>query len=453
MWTPKLQPSAGPKYAALAQAIAQAVRAGELLPGTRLPPRRTVARRLKMNLSTVSKAYDLAAEMGVVAGEVGRGTFVRMSSVPERIPWPKTSGAGALDLSSNFPFPSVAREELSQTFTALESLPFSADLLRYHPSSAHPAHLAAGAAWMKSLGVEAAAERVLMTSGAIHGVFVSLLAVARPGDLVLLEELTSPAVIGACRTLGLRVIALPLDQHGVRAEALEAIATRERPKAMVLVPNLQNPTLGILPEDRRRQIAEIARKHNLIIIEDDVYGPLLKPAERPAPLAAFAPERTCFCTSLSKSVAPGLRVGFLLVPPSLRADTLNAIRVSTWMTSPLLGQIAANWILDGTAKKLVERQRAITLRRQTMARRILAGFDIITHDAGLHLLLRLPEPWRSEQFSTHMQQQGVAVLPSSEMSADPGGRQNLVRLSLCTVDTEEALQSALSSCRTVLLGG
>ncbi|HTN95607.1 MAG TPA: winged helix-turn-helix domain-containing protein, partial [Nordella sp.] len=109
----------------MAQAIAQAVRSGELLPGTRLPPRRAVAQRLKMNLSTVSKAYDLAAEMGVVAGEVGRGTFVRLQSIPERIPWPKTGGSGALDLSSNFPFPSVAREELDQAFTALGALPFS----------------------------------------------------------------------------------------------------------------------------------------------------------------------------------------------------------------------------------------------------------------------------------------------------------------------------------------
>ena len=443
----------GPKYAALAHAIAEAVRSGELLPGTRLPPQRTVAARLKLNLSTVSKAYELAAEMGAVAGEVGRGTFVRMLSVPERIPWPKTGGIGVLDLSSNFPFPSVAREELGSTFAALGSLPFSADLLRYHPSSAHPGHLAAGAAWMKHLGVETAAERILITSGAIHGVFVSLLAVARPGDLVLLEELGSPAIIGACRTLGLRVNALPLDAHGIRPDTLESLAVRERPKAIVVVPNLQNPTLGIMPPDRRRQIVEIARRHNFVIIEDEVYGPLLKPGERQTPLASLAPERTCFCTSLSKSVAPGLRVGFLLVPASLKADALNAIRVSTWMTSPLLGQIAANWILDGTAQKLAARQRMITEKRQKIARQIMGDFDIVTHDASLHLLLKLPEPWRAEQFAAHMLQQGVAVLPSSEMSADPGGRQNLVRLSLCTVDTETALQSALHSCRTVLLGG
>lgn len=95
----------------------------------------------------------------------------------------------------------------------------------------------------------------------------------------------------------------------------------------------------------------------------------------------------------------------------------------------------------------------MTRRRQDIARQILGEFDIVTDDVALHLLLKLPEPWRAEQFSAHMQQQGVAVLPSSEMSADPGGRQNVARLSLCTIDSETALQSALTVCRTVLRGG
>lgn len=453
MWTPEILPASGPKYVALAHAIAEAARSGTLLPGTRLPPRRALAVRLGMNLSTVSKAYDLAAEMGIVAGEVGRGTFVRMLSVPERMPWPKSGGVDALDMSSNFPFPSASNDELRLAFEALGSLPYSADLLRYHPNSAHPSHLAGGAAWVRNLGVETAPERLLITSGAIHGVFVSLLAVARPGDLVLLEELTSPALIGACRALGLRIGAVPLDAGGLRPDVLEAMVKRERPRALIVVPNLQNPTLATMPVERRGQIVEIARRFGIIIIEDDVYGPLLRQPERPAPLAAMAPERTCFCTSLSKSVAPGLRIGYLLMPASLRADALNAIRVSTWMTSPLLGQIAANWILDGTAGRLCERQRAMTRRRQDIARQVLGEFDIVTHDAALHLLLKLPEPWRAEQFSAHMQQQGVAVLPSSEMTADPGGRQNVVRLSLCTIDSETALQSALTVCRTVLRGG
>jgi DNA-binding transcriptional MocR family regulator len=452
MWVPDLGRDAGPKYVALANAIAEGARSGSLVPGTRLPPQRALATRLGMNLSTVSKAYDLAAEMGVVAGEVGRGTFVRMLSAPERIPWPKGAGGDGLDMSSNFPFPSMTSGELAESLQALASLPFSADLLKYHPNSAHPGHLAAGAAWMAGLGLETTGDRLLITSGAIHGIFVSLLATARPGDPIFLEEYTSPAIIGACRTLGLRATALPLDAEGIRPDALEAAAKRERPKALVVVPNLQNPTLAIMSLTRRKEIVEIARRHGFVLIEDEVYGPLLGDKDRQVPLAALAPERTCFCSSLSKSVAPGLRVGFLTVPASLRADALNAIRVSTWMTSPLLAQLAANWIGDGMALRLVDRHRAITRRRQQIAREILQDFALVAHDAALHLLLMLPEPWRAGPFAAHLQSLGVAVLPSSEMAVEQGARQSFVRLSLCNIEKEGAVRKALEICRAALQG-
>src|SRR5690606_2237558 len=97
---------------------------------------------------------------------------------------------------------------------------------------------------------------------------------------------------------------------------------------------------------------------------------------------------------------------------------LNAIRVSTWMTSPLLGQIAANWIFDGTAERLAAQQRVIAKRRQEIAREVLDDFDVVTHQAALHVLLKLPEPWRSGQFTSQLQQRGVASLPSTEMSAE-----------------------------------
>ena len=176
--------------------------------------------------------------MGVVAGEVGRGTFVRMLSVPERIPWPK-GGGDALDMRRTSRFRRSPAASSRSAWNRFASLPFSADLLKYHPNSAHPDHLAAGAAWLAGLGLETTADRMLLTSGSIHGIFVSLLAVARPGDLILLEEYTSPAIIGACRTLGLRATALPLDAEGIRPDTLEAAVKRERPKALIVVPNLQ----------------------------------------------------------------------------------------------------------------------------------------------------------------------------------------------------------------------
>ena len=449
MWVPYLTDRPGARYAALAEAIAEGARSGELPPGTRLPPQRALAAALGVNLTTVTRAYALAAEMGVVSGEVGRGTFIRLLPDAGRMPWPAGS-QGAIDLCSNFPPPTAGAVELAQALGSLKGSAAS-DLLRYQPGGAHPAHLAAGAAWLAKLGVEAPAERLLMTSGAVHGVFLSLLALCRPGDRVLTEELASPAVIGACNSLGLRAEGLAMDQDGVRPDALKQALGRGGARALVLVPNLQNPTLAIMSTMRRFELVEVLRNRETMIVEDDAYGALLSTADRPPPLAALAPDRTCYATSLSKAVAPGLRVGFLAVPPPLRAATLGALRVSTWMTSPLLGHVATRWIKDGTAERLAARQREAARHRQELARRILGPFAGRGHPGALHIWLRLPEPWRAEEFAAYVQERGVTVLPAGSMAVETGLRPAAVRVSLCN-ESEERVVAGLEVLSGVLAG-
>ncbi|HZH44108.1 MAG TPA: PLP-dependent aminotransferase family protein [Lysobacter sp.] len=452
MWTPDLQSRPGPRYVALADAIAVAVRSGELAPGARLPPRRALARRLGLNLTTVSRAYDLAAEMGLVSGEVGRGTFVRLLPDPGRVPWPAPDATARVDLSSNFPFPAASAAELARALAPLAHGRGAMDLLRYEPSGALPAHRDAGRAWLAGLGVDAPSDRLLITSGAIHAIFVTLLALTRPGDRVLVEDLTSPALIGACNVLGLRAEGIALDAEGMRPDALAAALARDRAKAVVLVPNLQNPTLAVMSRKRRHALVELARRHAVTLIEDDAYGALLAPDERLPPLAALAPERVCYTTSLSKAVAPGLRIGFLLVPAALQAAALSALRVSTWMTSPLLAHVAASWIGDGTAAALAARQREVAARRQALAAQRLAGFERLAHPRALHVWLRLPEPWRADEFAAYVQARGVDVLASGSMAVDPGLRPAAVRISLCNVESEERLDHGLRTVAQALGG-
>lgn len=450
MWTPDISGRRGPRYAVLADAIAEAARDGRLPPGTRLPPQRTLARLLGLNPTTVTRAYTLAAEMGVVTGEVGRGTYVRLLPDAGRVPWPGGGSAGTIDLANNFPLPAAGPAELERAFAALRG-PAAADLLRYQPGGAHPAHLAAGAAWLAGLGLEVPAERLLLTAGAIHGVFLCLLALCRPGDRVLLEELASPALIGICNTLGLRSEGLAMDGDGVLPDALEAALGRGAARAAVLVPTLQNPTLAVMPPGRRADIVRVLRRHRVMAVEDDAYGALLPPGERPPPLAALAPEQVCYVTSLSKAVAPGLRVGFAAVPPALAAAALSALRVTTWMGSPLPGQVAARWIADGTAERLAARQREAAAARQDLARRLLPGAAFRAHPGALHLWLRLPEPWRAEEFAAHLRARGVEVLPAGAMAVEAGLRPAAVRVSLCN-EPEERLARGLELVAGALAG-
>lgn len=452
MWLPDLSRYSGPRYVALAEAIAHAVRSGELAPGTRLPPQRLLARQLGLNLTTVSRGFALADEMGLVSGEVGRGTYVRVLPDPGRVPWPPVREAQQIDLSSNFPFPAATGAHLGRALEGVTRGDLATSLLRYEPRGAHPAHQEAARNWLRQFHLQVPAERLLLTSGAIHAVFVCLLALARAGDRVLAEELTYPALIGACNVLGLRAEGVAMDAEGIRPDALEVALGRERAKAIVLVPNLQNPTSATMPLPRREAIVAIARRHGVMIIEDDAYGPLLDLPERLPPLAALAPERVCFATSLSKAVAPGLRVGFLAVPAALHAPAVSAARVSTWMTSPLLAHVAAQWIADGTASDLAARQRAITARRQQIASEILKDCDFRRGSRAHHIWLKLPEPWRAEELTAHLLSHGVSVLPSSAMAVDPGVRPAAVRISLCNVAREDDLRTGLEVVARALRG-
>src|SRR6185295_5947285 len=158
-------------------------------------------------------------------------------------------------------------------------------------------------------------ERIAVTPGAQQAILAILAAVCKPGDTVLAEEWTYPRFGAIAGMLHLNVQPVALDEHGMIPQSLEKACRRGAPKAIFVVPNFQNPTGVVMPEKRRREIAAIARRHNIFIVEDDVYGFLL--SSPIPPITTFAPAISSFVTSLSKSVTPSLRHGFAALPEAL----------------------------------------------------------------------------------------------------------------------------------------
>ncbi len=433
MWLPDLQDRRGPRYVAIADALAEAVENGDLPPGTRLPPQRELAYLIGVNLTTVTRAYALARERGLLEGEVGRGTYIRSTPAGGPTPWPdERDDGGVIDLSPNYPCRIIDDVMMAVALDGLAHRPGISRLMQYQAHSAHPSHQRAGARWLRRLGVETKPEDVLITSGALHGSFIALMAVARPGDLVLAEELTSPAIKGAASVLGVRLKGVPMDADGIVPEALEALLERENVRGLILVPNLHNPTTAVLPSARRSVIADLCERFDLAVIEDDVYGALLP--ERPRPLAALCPERVFYATSLSKAVAPGLRIGYMVAPAAWRPAVSSALRITTWMASPLMAELARQWIEDGTADAVVARQRRETGSRQRLIAEMLPNAELSAHPAGLNAWLRLPRPWRAGAFCFELLKRGVSVTPAESFAVDPGQAPQAVRLCLGAVE-------------------
>jgi DNA-binding transcriptional MocR family regulator len=450
-WTPRLDDREGPRFRAIVEALAADVASGALVPGRRLPTHRELAERLGVTVGTVTRAYGEAARRGLVSGQVGRGTFV-------------CGGAGGgdgeavdaevVDLAQNHPPEPRDRPEHGAFLDALASLTAKGGLSRlldYPRAGGNPADREAGAAWIGRAGVPASAERVIVCTGSQHGLTVVLATLLRPGDLLLTESLTYAGVKSVAGLLHLRLAGLAVDRDGLQPEALEAACRGGRAKAVYLIPTLHNPTTAVMPLERRRQIVAIAARHGLPIIEDDVHG--LLPEKRPEPLAALAPDETYYLTSTSKTLAPGLRVAYVLAPARMVPRLTDSLRATTWAVAPLTAAIASRWIGGGAADAVLAARRREARERQRLALEVLGEADVETRPEAYYLWLRLPEPWRRDAFASVLRARAVEVTAADAFAVGRDPAPHAVRLCLGAARSREALRRGIARVAEVLRGG
>ena len=426
-WSPDLDQASGPRYVAIADALAADISTGRLTPGTRLPTHRDLAWDLKVTVGTVSRAYAEAERRGLIYGEVGRGTYVR-ERTPVTLPAESAVGRNYVDLAYNFPPLSEALPVLSDTLAEVARDGDLADLMGYQLDPGRRRHRAAVAAWIASFGVPAEAEDVVLAFGAQNAVLVTTMALAGPGATILTEELTYYGIKTIAAHLNLRVHGVALDEHGLIPDALDAACRSSGAKLLYCIPTLQNPTASVMPEARRREIVAIAKRHDITIVEDNVYGFL--PELAPPPLAALAPERTVYIASLSKFVGPGLRLGFLRATPDAARAITTALRASSLIAPGFLAEVGARLIEQGEARRLALWQRTEARRRQRAAARLLPRHLVSTHPEAFHLWLELPEPWRREIFTAEARERGVGVGSAEVFAVGRGPVPHAVRLCL-----------------------
>ncbi len=450
MWTPDLSRHEGPRYTAIVEAIAEDIEHGRLKPGARMPTHRELAGSLGVTTGTVTRAYAEATRRGLLVGETGRGTFVK-GDLSDFDPSAAEDEA-LIDLSSNNPPPSAGDllgQSLSKTLSELSARRGLSALLTYGPPAAGAErHRAAGAEWVARSGLKVKAGQVLVCNGALHAMTVVFSTLCRPGDTVFTESLTYPGMKNLANLLNLRLQGLPVDDEGLVPEAFEEACRRGAARVLYTIPTVQNPLGTLMSERRRREIAAVARAHEVAIVEDDVHSFMLpKP---PPPLSSYAPENSYFIMSTSKSMSGGMRVGYLAAPERMVEPLSTSLRATVWMAAPLMAEIVSEWIKDGTADRLVEQRRVEAAARQELAARALEGFRFDAHPLSFHLWLHLPEPWRSNEFAAKLKRRGVLVSPSESFVPGREEAPHAVRVCLGTPRTRERLEGALAVVRGVL---
>jgi len=436
--------SGGPVYLGVLEALAEAIRAGELQPGDRLPPQRAVADRLGVDLTTVTRAYAAARERGLLEGTVGRGTFVR----PRR----DEDETGVVDLSMNLPPPpqglSLGRL-LQETTAAILQRTDAATLMAYHPGAGALGQRIAGARWLAPVLGEVPAERVLVAPGAQAALAAVLSQVCKRGDTVVAETLTYPGFRAVAAQLDLRLVACPMDAEGPVPAVLERLCAEHRPKAIYLVPTMQNPAASTQGRARRAHVARIATAADAWIVEDDAYSRLCETP--PQALAALAPERTFHIATLAKCLTPGLRIAYVVAPPGdPAARVAEALRATALMAAPLMAAVAATWIREGTAEALLKAVRAEAVARRALAAEALP--DAVGAPESLHVWLPLARGAPADRLRLAAQARGLSLTAGDAFAiADeaPDG----VRISLGAASKRPVLAEALRTIAALVREG
>ncbi|WP_446424752.1 aminotransferase-like domain-containing protein [Mailhella sp.] len=466
------------RYQRIAEALADGIAEGRLKPGDTLPAQRTLAAALNITPGTVIRGYTVAARKGLISGAVGRGTFVAFRrpdvdilppleapalpsfSVPEEqerayrfepeegIRW---------NLGFIAPF-----EHLNPSLAdALAALPLRmdarelAELQSYHRPAGMVRHRKAGAAWAKRYGVPVSHEDLLVCAGSQHALLVLLTSLCRAGDHIAADPLSYPLLRQLAWRLGLRVAPIRTDSFGMLPDALDNACRSGGIRAVYLMPSCRNPTLTRMPENRRRELTEVCRRHDILIIEDDVYALALSGIEgTPAgtPFAVLAPERTCFIAATSEILGGGLRVAYLCPPQQYLEQLEHTISYTISMVPPLMAELAAQWINDGTADSILRTKREEAAARNALAREIFDGSPLVSRSTGFFCWLPLPDSWTGMRFTDEARQRGILVAEGEHFRMGHDMPENGVRLALGGVQSRKELTAALQTLRNMLEG-
>ena len=442
MWEPELTGVAS-LTAELVDALARDVASGRLERGARLPTHRELAQRLGMGVGTVTSAYALAAKRGLIEARVGRGSFVAGAAQPG-------SEEAIIRLSHNLPPLGPSERRFVAALARLQRRPDLLDVLDYAPPPGLLAHRRAGADWLKRRHRfdRVDADRLLVTAGAQQALALALQALCAPGDAVLVEAATFFGVRTLAQQAGCRLEGVAMDEEGLRPDALERAASGGA-RVLYTIPTLQNPTGRIMSERRRREIAAVARRRELWIVEDDVYGAFADDGA-PPPLVRFAPERTLYLTGLSKTVAPGLRAGFLLAPDEALFERLSAaIRAQSYAPPTLGALVATHWIEDGEADAIAAEIGAeVSVRTALAQARLGARLPDVVEPRCPHLWLPMAE-LEAERLVARALRAGVQLTPAEAPIVDPtsiGG----VRLCVGAPSSRDQVETALARLATLL---
>ena len=395
------------RYIRLADMLSTAIRDGKLAPGAKLPTHRAFAEQFSVALATATRAYGELERRGLIVGEAGRGTYVRDPGLPPTLGVQQTVNDGLIDLVFNMPGDATDADMLRAGLKRLAAAGDLEAMLRYQPHRGRTHERRIIAENLASTLGPIDPENLLVTSGGQHGLAITALGLFRRGEAIATDTLTYPGFKSVAALQGVDLVPIKGLGGVMDPNDLDRQCRDRKMRAVYLMPTVHNPLGAVMDEMTRVRLIAVARKHDLLVIEDAAYA-FLEP-DPPPSLITLAPERTVHVGGFSKSLATGLRLGYVIAPASHIDRLLEAIRATTWNAPALISGLVTSWVEDGTLVNSEENRRRDGAERQQICRTALGGSSILSHRNAGFAWLPLEKSVRAEPIVTRLKEHGISA--------------------------------------------
>lgn len=458
--------SSEPIFRQVVREIQDLIRAGALPEGFRLPPERRLADALGVNRSTIFNAYRELKALGLVDAHVGRGTAVLRAPAPIPdaigVPWRQlfresvarshdpiiadllalTEREDVISFSIGLPAPELLPLDILRQHTTELIRDVGSAVVLHCPTEGHTPLRETLAQWVAARGIRAQASDVLVVSGSQQGLDLVARVFIDPGDVVVVEEPTYIGALQSFRVAGAKIIGIPVDEDGMRTDILASILERERPKLIYTLPTYQNPSGAVMSLDRRRHLLDLAARWHVPILEDDPYSELRYEGEPlPSLKALDENELVLYQSTFSKALFPGLRIGYLVVPPVVLRQLALAKQGVDLHANTFSQYLLDRFVREGHFATHIEKsKKAYRRRRDRMAealkRDTSIGLDFAVPRGGFYIWCRLPDGVEQSALLANAAARGVVFLPGRACyPTEP--TENCIRLNFSHASEEE----------------
>jgi DNA-binding transcriptional MocR family regulator len=445
-WVPKISDEKKTIYAQIAECIEKDIENGILKIGTKLPPQRVLANYLDINHSTVTRAYKLCEEKGLVKGVIGSGTFVSINAgIPNNVL--SEDNRNIIEMGTVLPLYEI-NEEIEANIKKLSELINYEIAFKYCPPEGHLKHRYIASKWLNNFSVETSPDNILITSGTQNALATILMGQFAKGDRIATDSITYPGIKNIASLLGIILVSIDCDDYGMDPDHLENVCKSNEIKGIYLIPDCHNPTTISMPLTRRKVIANIIKNYNLILIEDGTFSFITE--EILMPISSIIPENSFYIKGTSKALNPSFRISYLVAPKIYVKTLAYVLNNLTWMASPFNAEIVSLFITSNLYAEIVKKKRDKLKERNKIYDKVMADHESISSINSMYRFLTLSEKYDDVIIERMCYERGVQVFSAKRFLIGPKNEPNGLRIAVSAPNNIDDLMIGLEIIRSVL---